>query len=450
MKFPSVHLALSLLALSSSSSAARISGEGDWIALDRGHRGDLAAMLRWVERAEPVVQPRSNRSALELVAVLDRAGRFEELGLTLEQGRQLVESVYRRFGLPLERADLAVAARSDFPGDDAIEFRAATEIEAIQAVLMRWPFDWASQRTPYSEMVDGLSNSGALIYMWTNTQSQQDGARSYLENRSVPTDHIRWVIEETSTVWIRDYGPNFLHEVGGDGWGLADFHYYNNRPKDDDTPLFVAAATGVPVMNRQSGSKVVYTEGGNLNHDRLGTVTYSERTYSNNQGVDPSVIDQRIRSAFSASQSIVPEDPSLDGTGHIDMFTKIVNENTILVGEYDLGENDYQVLEDAAALFAGSTNGAGDPWNVVRIWQPDVYYVFFIFPVVRTYTNSLIVNDQVLLPTYNLSYDATAVAIHEALMPGKTVHSIDARNIIESGGAWHCVTMEFADPTNPD
>lgn len=450
MKLPAPHIVLSLLALSSASGAARISGEGDWTALDRAHRGDLAAMLRWVQRADPIVQPRSNRSAAELVAVLDRAGRFEELGLSSEEGALLVEAVYRRFRLAPRTTDLPATDRSGSPRDSAIQFRAATEIEPIHAVLMRWPFDWASQRTPYSEMVDRLSNSGALIYMWTNTQSQQESAKSYLENRSVPTSHVRWVIEETSTVWIRDYGPNFLHEVGGDGWGLADFHYYNSRPKDDDTPLFVAAATGAPVMNRQSGPKIVYTEGGNLNHDGLGTVAYSERTYGNNQGVDPSVIDQRIRSAFSAGQSIVPEDPSLDGTGHIDMFTKIVSSNTILVGEYDPDETDYQVLEDAAALFEGSTNGAGDPWNVVRIWQPDVYYVFFIFPVVRTYTNSLIVNDQVLLPTYNLPYDATAVAIHEAILPGKTIHSIDASNIIESGGAWHCVTMEFADPTNPD
>ena len=408
-------------------------------------------MLDWVDRAAAPAQPRTDRSAAELVRVLDEAGRFAELGLSLERGRVLVEAVYAKCGLPLEgvvRPVVAAAAPEVEP--EALQFRAAAEIEPIKAVLMRWPFDWASQRVRYSEMVDALSGSGALIYMWTNNQSQQDAAKTYLSNQGVGAGHVRWVIEETSTVWIRDYGPNFLHEIGGDGWGLVDFHYYNNRPKDDDTPLFVAGATNAPVMNRQSGAKLLYTEGGNLNHDRLGTVTYSQRTYERNSGVAHSVVDQRIMSAFAATQAIVPEDPSLDGTGHIDMFTKIVDESTVLVAQYDSDERDYQVCEDAATLFANSTNGAGDPWNVVRIWQPDVYYVLFIFPVVRTYTNSLIVNDEVILPTYGIGYDASAVALHEALLPGKTIHSVDAQVIIESGGAWHCVTMEFADPANPD
>jgi len=202
-------------------------------------------------------------------------------------------------------------------------------------------------------------------------------------------------------------------------------------------------------MNRQS-SNVVFTEGGNLMHDGLGVTIYSTRTYSQNQGVDRSVVDQRILTAFDASKGIVPQDPSLDGTGHVDMFLKVVNENTILVAEYAPNQRDYQILENAAALFAGETNGRGEPWNVVRIPQPDVYYVLFIFPVVRTYTNSVIVNDQVLVPTYGIASDAQALAIYQQVFPDRNIISLNANQIIESAGAWHCVTMEHPNPTNAD
>jgi agmatine/peptidylarginine deiminase len=83
---------------------------------------------------------------------------------------------------------------------------------------------------------------------------------------------------------------------------------------------------------------------------------------------------------------------------------------------------DYQVLEDCADLFATSTNGAGQSWNVVRMPQPGVYYIFFVLPVVRTYTNSLMVNDIVLLPVYDIALDNDAVAVYQEFVPGKTIY----------------------------
>jgi agmatine deiminase len=145
----------------------------------------------------------------------------------------------------------------------------------------------------------------------------------------------------------------------------------------------------------------------------------------------------------------VPKDPSLDGTGHVDMFMKIVGENTVLVAKYQPDQVDYQILEDCADLFESSNNGEGQPWKVVRIPQPDVYYITFVLPVVRTYTNSLIVNNIVLLPVYNIPLDDDAVAVYQQVLPGKTIYPINAEVIIESGGAWHCVTMEYPSPSNP-
>jgi agmatine deiminase len=262
-------------------------------------------------------------------------------------------------------------------------------------------------------------------------------------------DHVRWVIETTDSVWLRDYGPQFIYEIGGNRWGIVDFHYINGRPNDDDTPEFIADVLGVPLVDRQN-SNVVYTEGGNLNHDGLGCVIYSQRTYNNNLGVDPEVIDQRIMSAFQATTNIVPEDPTLDMTGHVDMFQKIIGEDSVLVAQYDPDEVDYQILEDCATLYRNSTNGAGEPWNVVRIRQPDVYYIFFVYPVVRTYTNSLIVNNVVLLCTFGIDDDQDAIDVYEQVFPNKTILPIEASDIIRFGGAWHCVTMEYPSPNNPD
>jgi agmatine/peptidylarginine deiminase len=124
-------------------------------------------------------------------------------------------------------------------------------------------------------------------------------------------------------------------------------------------------------------------------------------------------------------------------------FMKILCSETVLVAQYDPDETDYQILEDNAALITSKS------WKVERIRQPDVYYAQFIFPVVRAYTNSLILNDHVIVPTFGIDDDADALAVYAGLFPGKTIVPLDANDIIEWSGAWHCVTMEFPEPGTP-
>jgi agmatine deiminase len=412
--------------------------------------GNLACMLKQVEVSERIPHLRTKRSAQTLIGILKKAGRFQQLGLTDREGEILVDAVYRKMGLNLGSHPGAISTENQerIIAAPEISYRAGQEFEKLDGVLMRWPFDWESQKDEWAEMIAAMSNAEVTLYIWVNKLSQQLSATRYLVQMGVPTEHIVWVIEATNSVWMRDYGPQFIYNTNSDGWGVADFHYYDSRPQDDDTPVFISRVCRVPRVNRQT-EQVVYTEGGNLNHDGLGCVVYSERTYNGNPGVETETIDQRILSAFQAHLNLVPEDPSLDGTGHVDMFMKIVRENTVLVAEYEPDQVDYQVLEDCAELFENSTNGAGQPWNVVRIPQPDVYYIFFVLPVVRTYTNSLMVNDTVLLPVYDIPLDNDAVAVYQEVLPGKTIYPIDASVIIESGGAWHCVTMEYPSPSNP-
>jgi hypothetical protein len=115
-------------------------------------------------------------------------------------------------------------------------------------------------------------------------------------------------------------------------------------------------------FDRQQGALRVYTEGGNLNTDGVGGVLYSERTYTRNPGVPRAAIDERIASAFNATRAIVLQAPVLDATGHVDMFSKIVGESTVLVGRSDPDEVDHARLEANAAALAAATNGAGVPW----------------------------------------------------------------------------------------
>lgn len=422
-----------------------------WREAEAAARGDFARLLAIVESAPLRPQRRHLRSLAEHVQVLEAAGRFRELGVTREQGEALVRAAYRRQGLdPAGAARRTTAPRAEpAPAAEAQPlpppgWRAGREFDPLAAVLLRWPADWGSLRDEYAVLVRTVVEAGAEARIWVGSDRERRAAQRYLRGQGVPLARVVWVQKPTNTVWLRDYGPS--HVYGDGDWGVVDFHYYDSRPADDDTPLEVASAAGKLVVDRQQGADRVYTEGGNLNTDGLGAVLYSERTYARNPGVPRSAIDQRIASALASPQRLVLQDPSLDATGHVDMFSKLVDERTVLVARYDADETDHARLEANAALLAASVNGAGQPLTVVRIRQPDVYYEGIAFPVVRTYTNSLIVNDRVIVPVYGIADDAEALAVYAAVFPGKTIVPLDATQIITSAGAWHCVTMEFPAP----
>uniref|UniRef100_A0A7C4RSV3 Agmatine deiminase family protein n=1 Tax=Desulfatirhabdium butyrativorans TaxID=340467 RepID=A0A7C4RSV3_9BACT len=432
-------------------SATETSDEAFWLAAERACYADVHCMIRAVENAPPLPWSRGWENPEELFDSLKKARRFEALGLSESDGRQLLQAVLKARASAKNAStkpsvsEARMASFAAFLQPPAFPYRAPAEFEPLGAVLFRWPFDWSTMQSMWANMINICAQAGVKAVVWVSTPLQRRAALSYLQEQGVSTEHIRWVTDPTDSVWIRDYGPQVIRDVDSAQWGVVDFHYYDDRKKDDNTPKVIALGLQLPYVDRQR-SDVVYTEGGNLNNDGFGGVVYSQRTYKRNPNVPPEEVDRRILSALQATKALVPKDPVLDGTGHVDMFMKIVRPDTVLMGQYNPDQIDYAVLEDNAALFARETNARGEPWRVVRIVQPDVYYTRFLVPVVRTYTNSLIINDYVIVPVYGIAEDEQALAVYREVLPEKTLVPLDARDIIPSGGAWHCVTMEIAVP----
>jgi hypothetical protein len=310
--------------------------EEGWKERDRACFGNVRQMLKELDAAPKLPSVRTNWTQQQLFDVLKEVGRLEQLGLSDAEGKTLIKAFFDKMEIKTP-ASPPTSSRTLSPDENELfPCRSGTEFEPLDAVLLRWPSGILPWMNKWAEMVSALSEADVKVYMWVNGFSSLLGARLYLNLRQVPVEHVEWVLEPTDSVWIRDYGPQFVYDLSSDDWGVVDFHYYDQRPRDDDTPEFIAKRLGVPFINRQT-VRVVYTEGGNLNHDGLGCVVYSRRTYRNNPDVPETVLDERILSAFQAHKSIVPQDPILDGTGHVDMFMKIDSPDTVLVGEYQPG-----------------------------------------------------------------------------------------------------------------
>jgi hypothetical protein len=129
------------------------------------------------------------------------------------------------------------------------------------------------------------------------------------------------------------------------------------------------------------------------------------------------------------------------------MFCKLLDDHRALVC-YDLDNttDDYATLNDNAAfLDAMPLSGRSGTFDVYRIPMYVEYDLFEDCWVYYTYTNSLILNDQVFVPIYDISYDDIALSMYESLMPTYDIVPIDCSSIIAYGGAIHCITMQYPD-----
>lgn len=134
-----------------------------------------------------------------------------------------------------------------------------------------------------------------------------------------------------------------------------------------------------------------------------------------------------------------------DEIHHIDMHIKLLDEETLLVGQYPAGVADGPQIEANLQYVLNNFQTCyGRPYKVVRIpmppsssgqYPPSSNYF--------TYTNSVFVNKTVIVPIYGLSQDTTALRIYRENLPGYRVVGINCASMISALGAIHCITKEI-------
>jgi agmatine/peptidylarginine deiminase len=264
---------------------------------------------------------------------------------------------------------------------------------------------------------------------------QGDGLADAVEALGFDLDGFQLLdVDDTDAIWTRDYGP-ISHRTAGGAVGFVDFRYYHGRHRDDAIPTRVAANWGINVY-RPSLS----FEGGNFMADHQGTCYATEKIHQQNAGHTPGQIDQWMLEYAGCQDVVTLIWPKGLGTGHIDMFAKLMDETTLILGAYDPAAQPVNaaILDDNAARLDAVVTAGGARLSIHRIPLPwDETGVWY------TYTNALILNDTVLVPVYSKFKDleAEALEVYQAAAPQLSVWTVNSDKIIPSGGAIHCVTM---------
>lgn len=297
------------------------------------------------------------------------------------------------------------------------------EYEPVRGVFLTW----ASYASVLREIVRYVVPTCKAYIICSDSNS----VKSYLISGGVPLDSVRFHIFPYNSVWIRDYGPWFIRKQDNTE-GIVDFQYNRPRPSDDTIPWRIGQAWGIPVY----GSPLEHP-GGNFMVDGHGTGFFSSLIYEENPGYTPAQINQLMLEYSGLEQTIPVKRILIEYTGHIDLWTKILNDTLVMVGEYASGHPNDTVLDNRADSISHCKNKEGFPYRVVRIVMP-----WSTSDAPPSYLNSLFVNDRILVPLWGLSQDQQALNTYQQYLPGYTVVGINCSSMANSGGAIHCITMQ--------
>ena len=297
--------------------------------------------------------------------------------------------------------------------------RACAEWERSQGVIIRWPLG-------ISVALIAEMSRDIVVTTIVGSESQRTQAISAYTAGGVTMAHTEFMIAPTNSYWTRDYGPWFIFD-GLDQLAIVDHIYNRPRPDDDQIPGRLGLFWGMSVY----GMDLVHT-GGNHMTDGLGRSMSTDLVYDENPGLAAYQVDS-IMLAYLGNDYIVLDDVESGGIHHIDCWAKLLNPATILVKDVAAGDPAHNPLDARAAYLSQLTSPWGRPYSVIRVFCPSG----------TAYTNSLILNNKVFVPTFGSSSDTTALRVYREAMPGYQVLGFSGSWLDDD--AIHCRAMGMPD-----
>lgn len=343
------------------------------------------------------------------------------------------------------------------------------EFEESQAVAIAWPYDWdgvnmildvsSEYADVWADMADGIQKECPV---WIRIEKAADSTpiKTFMAGKGKALTNYKFHVTLGDAFWMRDYGPLGFYYGANDDLGFLDINYYPGRDLDDTYPEFLANEKGYLHVKTN-----LYAEGGNFLTDGFGNTFHSNVIESVNMTNTPKHSPWTLQQVqdtvkhFYASPNVT-SNTSLEcdgGTGHNDMYMKLLDENSFAIMEYPVTvtANDKKIIDSAISKVSRMKNVYGKPYRIFKVPMPtrDNGTSPVTCPQInqdaRTYVNGTWVNKTYLMPIYsnstngNQTGDQAAIDHIKKIAPGYKIVPLDARGLTIGGGAIHCVTMQI-------
>jgi agmatine deiminase len=362
--------------------------------------------------------------------------------------------------IPEYRNSRASAARGISTPPD-MPVRTMAEWEEVQSLVITWQ----GFNGILKQIVRHAKEECQVIIVCSNPST----VTTYLQNSQFggPIEDLSNVVllqAPSNSIWVRDYGPEVIYANEVDSLMLLDWIYNRPRPLDDAVSDVLADHLNLPIYSTTQAPYDLVHTGGNFMADGFGTA-FSSRLVVDENGASGQY-NQTVKNVaqigdimhqfmgIQPGRYVIMDELPYDNISHIDMHMKLLDEETLLVGEFPAGVSDGPQIETNINYINANYNSVfGTPYQYIRVpmppstggnYPPSASY--------RTYANNIFINGTVLVPTYRDEYDTTGLRILRESLPGYNVVGIDCddqgSNIISQSGAIHCITKTIgvADP----
>ena len=301
--------------------------------------------------------------------------------------------------------------------------RSIAEYEPMQGALIRYPFGIST--AIIKEIAQDIK-----VYCLVSS-GLQNSAYNSMNNADVNMDNVEFILGSTDSYWTREYGPWWVVDGNGD-IGIVDFTYNRPRPNDNDAPLKVSNYLDVPYYSAD-----FISTGGNYMTDGFGMSASTQIAYTennecntNDQSSVPlapcSYVDNIMEDYYGVDDYHVVADPNNEYIDHIDCWGKFLSPTKMLIRSVPTSHPQYDEIEEVADYFEQVISSNGEPLEIFRVYTPND----------QPYTNSIILNNKVLVPIMNSSWDDEALEIYEQALPGYDI--LPFTGTWQSTDALHC------------
>jgi len=250
-----------------------------------------------------------------------------------------------------------------------------------------------------------------------------------------------------------DCGGEIIDENGycDDNLNTAERNKFEGRPRDsqfrgweedDDTNIDFANQLGWNILDLD-----LYWTGGNFMTDGYG-MGFSTQLMVNENDIQNEAFKEIMSQELYFSDYHIFDNPNELSIQHIDCMAKLVDAETIIIKQVSESSPEYECIEDFAESFYSLNTFYGRPFEIKRIYCPEIFGGPWENNPVAAYTNSLILNNKVLVPKYGIPEDELAIQVFQEAMPGYEVIGFDDLNSDPWYGedALHCRTKGIFDP----
>ena len=344
------------------------------------------------------------------------------------------------------------------PGETprAAGFRQPAEWDRHDAVWLAWPSHedlWGGALpgvrdafTRFAEAIADRGPSGAPRGERLNVLVPDD-ENGRLAATALAGLEARFFVIPFGDIWLRDTAPVFLCGPGRERAAACfDFNGWGGKyvlPHDADVSEKVAEASGFDAFRFRW-----ILEGGSVEVDGEGTCLTTRQCLLNrnrNAGMTPGAIEEGLKDALGLSTVLWLGDGLLNDhtDGHVDTIARFTAPGEVVcMAPSGADDPNTRVLMQIARDLAKMRDAAGRPLNVTAVPSPGLVTDPDGEIMPASYVNFYVANTTVVVPAYGVPNDEPARAAVGRLFPGRRAVSIRARQLLEGGGAFHCISQQ--------